>query len=344
MYTQQKLQVRWGNSISDKFSVQNGVKQGGVLSPILFAIYIDGLLTRLKKSGVGCHMGHHFVGCLAFADDLTLMAPTIEALKRLVSIYEDYANEFHVLFSGKKSQFLIFKGRGCSAGDEYVTVNGSALPNVNSAIHLGHKVSTVNNDSLVSDAICKFWKSFNLFMADFGHIHAFAKCKLFKQYCCSFYGAPLWFLGSNRVTDLYVVWRKAVRVVWNIPYMTHTYVLPLLSECLPFDKAMEKRFVKFFQVCLQGKSPLLKTVAQLAMYNPFSNSGRNYVEIVNKYGMSNDFKPNVICVDWYANLSFEEKANANVLKDMIDIRDGFKKCDILNNSDIQDIIDNICFN
>ena len=37
----------------------NGVKQGGVLSPILFAIYTDGLLKRLEDTGVGCHMGCH---------------------------------------------------------------------------------------------------------------------------------------------------------------------------------------------------------------------------------------------------------------------------------------------
>ncbi len=42
MYTYQKLQVKWGDKISSQFGVLNGTKQGGVLSPILFAVYIDG--------------------------------------------------------------------------------------------------------------------------------------------------------------------------------------------------------------------------------------------------------------------------------------------------------------
>ncbi len=62
MYTKQKLQVRWGNAMSQQFTVCNRVKQGWVLSPILFAVYIDGLLGRLKERGIGCYMGNSYVG------------------------------------------------------------------------------------------------------------------------------------------------------------------------------------------------------------------------------------------------------------------------------------------
>ncbi len=57
MYINQTLQVKWKSKISNGFSVVNGVKQGGVLSPILFAIYVDGLLHKLQNSGVGCYVG-----------------------------------------------------------------------------------------------------------------------------------------------------------------------------------------------------------------------------------------------------------------------------------------------
>jgi len=45
---------------SVKFSVKNGVKQGGVISPVLFYIYIDKLLLELIKSGFGCFIGEVF--------------------------------------------------------------------------------------------------------------------------------------------------------------------------------------------------------------------------------------------------------------------------------------------
>ncbi len=52
LYTNQMLQVRWQSSIGNSFSVSNGVKQGGVLNPVLFAVYIDGLMNQLKNSGL----------------------------------------------------------------------------------------------------------------------------------------------------------------------------------------------------------------------------------------------------------------------------------------------------
>jgi hypothetical protein len=52
MYTTQKLRVKWGDTVSLDFNCLNGVKQGGVLSPILFCIYMDELLSRLNNCGV----------------------------------------------------------------------------------------------------------------------------------------------------------------------------------------------------------------------------------------------------------------------------------------------------
>ncbi len=49
MYINQKLQVKWGTYTSPMFEVTNGVKQGGVMSPILFTVHVDGLFHKLKK-------------------------------------------------------------------------------------------------------------------------------------------------------------------------------------------------------------------------------------------------------------------------------------------------------
>ena len=109
MYTRQSLRVKWGNTVSSEFNVSNGVKQRGVLSPILFAIYTNGLLKRLEETGVGCHMGSRFTGALAYTDDITLLVSCKLALSILVSVCEKYASELDILFNGSNSKLLFFQ-------------------------------------------------------------------------------------------------------------------------------------------------------------------------------------------------------------------------------------------
>ena len=97
MYTKQRLQVRWGNHTSEQFAACNGVKQGAILSPILISVYMDGLFDKLEESGVGCHMGNYYAGGLGYADDLTLLAPTLSGLIVLIKICEQYAVDFDII-------------------------------------------------------------------------------------------------------------------------------------------------------------------------------------------------------------------------------------------------------
>ena len=60
------MNVVRNTAMSDCFTTQNGVKQGGVLSPLLFAVYIDELLCKLKQSGYGCTTVVHLVMQMIF--------------------------------------------------------------------------------------------------------------------------------------------------------------------------------------------------------------------------------------------------------------------------------------
>ena len=87
----------------------NGAKQGGVFIPVLFCIYLDGLLCRLAESKIGCFNGNVFVDALAYAYDITLLASTTRAMRLMLGICDDFTQEYAIVFNAKKSKCLWVK-------------------------------------------------------------------------------------------------------------------------------------------------------------------------------------------------------------------------------------------
>ena len=106
-YISNFVRVSWSGYFSEYFLAKNGVKQGGVLSPVLFCMYLDELLHALSAANVGCYVGDIFVGALAYADDLVLTAPSATALRKMLAICDAYASEYSMKFNATKSKCLV---------------------------------------------------------------------------------------------------------------------------------------------------------------------------------------------------------------------------------------------
>ena len=68
-YLLQRMHIRWGNTISTSFRVSNSVKQGGIMSPVLFNVYMNDLSCALNRSNIGGRIGGEIVNHLSYADD-----------------------------------------------------------------------------------------------------------------------------------------------------------------------------------------------------------------------------------------------------------------------------------
>ena len=82
--------VRWNNTLSKKFQIKNGVRQGAVASPVFFSIYLDDLFKILENSNLGCHIGPYFYGLAGYADDCALLSPDREGLQKILNICKEY--------------------------------------------------------------------------------------------------------------------------------------------------------------------------------------------------------------------------------------------------------------
>ena len=92
-YVHQNMFVRWGQSCSTKFKVSNGVKQGGILSPKLFNVYMDELSLLLSNSKDGPRMSGTVVNHLGYADDLCLISLSSAGMQNLLDICHEYAKK-----------------------------------------------------------------------------------------------------------------------------------------------------------------------------------------------------------------------------------------------------------
>ena len=108
LYINQCIQVRWNELRSERFPISNGVKQGGVMSPLLFNVYMQYLIETLERRGLGCHMGNRFTGCFIYADDITLLAPSCQSLNEMLNICELYALEHDIVFNPGKTRCMHF--------------------------------------------------------------------------------------------------------------------------------------------------------------------------------------------------------------------------------------------
>ena len=122
------------DKLANLFKAFNGTRQGlFYLSPILFTVYMDGLLIKLRESGFGCYIGDLFLGAVAYCDDFLLLSPTRNGLQNLLHICEKYAEEHNISFSTNPDPFkskskCIFFSCGRNRTSSEVVLNYEKLP------------------------------------------------------------------------------------------------------------------------------------------------------------------------------------------------------------------------
>ena len=118
---------KWRNAVSDTFSVVSGVRQGGVLSAKFWAVYMDELILKLRRSGMGCHITEFFIACILYADDVCLLTPSRKAMQHLLNICSEYALSWCIKYNERKSKLMYFGKKFDSFSCASITLNDVSL-------------------------------------------------------------------------------------------------------------------------------------------------------------------------------------------------------------------------
>lgn len=260
-YSSQELCVRWSNVYSDKFGVSNGVRQGGVLSPVLFSIYLDSLLLSLKNTGVGCFWGDEYTGALAYADDVALLAPSLSAMRLMLQNCELFAASHGIQFNPSKTKFIQFFHHSSLKISSDLLFCGQMLPVVSEVVHLGHILTHNLSDDKDIHSKCRDMvrKAMSLFCC-FPNLSPIVLTFLFRSFCLSLYGSALWFLSSRSLSALEIAFNKLLRRIWKLPYNSHTRVVHCTAKLHSLYNSVYDRSATLFKSSQTCSSKLVKYV------------------------------------------------------------------------------------
>ena len=146
MYSNNSFKIKFANGLSKRFLSSCGVKQGDVLSPMLFNLFIDDLVKKVNSFPSGAiSINELSINSLLYAEYIVLLANSKEALQTFLDIFDDYCTSWKLHMNTDKPKVVVFNSNGKQFLNTFKCAN-CTLETVNSYYYLG--VTFKHNGSL----------------------------------------------------------------------------------------------------------------------------------------------------------------------------------------------------
>ena len=269
-YLNMKYDVKWSNVRSDSFPVRCGTKQGGILSPDFFAIYINDLIIDLRNTGVGCHIINRFIACILFADDVTVMAPTRGALQMLLNVCASYCSRFCLKFNVGKTKIMVFGKLNRSLSSiAKINLNGINIDYVSNCRYLGFYIIAGTSFSIsVDEDLKSFFGSVNAILTSVRQPKENILIQLLYSNCVPklTYGAAVKDLNSSEKQQYNVAVNNAVRRIFRFRYWQSIRQIRQFYGFESIETMFAKAKTRFFKVLSINGNSILQFLSTLETF------------------------------------------------------------------------------
>ena len=107
-YAKISATIKWQGNNSSAFRITKGTRQGSILSPYFFNIFINNLLVDLQRKHCGVSIGNLRLNCFAYyADDVNLFSTSAVGLQTLIDTCHTYSQRWRFKFGITKTKCMI---------------------------------------------------------------------------------------------------------------------------------------------------------------------------------------------------------------------------------------------
>ena len=104
----QNASIKWRSEVNSYFRINKGVRQGGILSPFLFKLYIDAILDEICTMNEGCTFGIYKMNILVYVDDIVLIKPSVREMDILYRAITAQISYHHLKMNKTKTKCMLF--------------------------------------------------------------------------------------------------------------------------------------------------------------------------------------------------------------------------------------------
>ena len=283
-YSKSSCVVKWGNCLSESFNLLCGIRQGGVLSPALFAVYVDDILKKLNS--YGCKLFGLCAGSFMFADDLILLAPSVNELQRMINLCSSELHNIGLTVNCEKSICIrigkFWHSDCCNISMHGIRLKWSSELKYLGVVFIAGKILRPCFDACKS----KFYASFNSIYGKLGKLNSeIVTLNLIKSIAlpCLLYGTEALSLNSSVIKTLDNPWSRVFMKIFSTFDNKTVKLCQLNTGFLSIDHLLRLRKLKFLNSLCNHNNVWLKCF--------YTCIGSNELSFINNfYGlMGSDF-------------------------------------------------------